>query len=406
MGGNEDFRGDRLSADITVLALLLKRGRSQHRRCIYYRRLSMVLSAIRKLPSVDDITDWTARHGRLVRLLTDEGGQERRREDRWTLESDGGVATVVSAADDELRRNARELRSVRACLSTLATASLPAVLSRILHAAPAVLHEISRGYFLPFMTVALACAARVRTLLMRLGRDVVVTLRESAPALRRLGGRGGAYGELADAVGSGKGSGGDAMSSDEWDGLMATYSEVSDSDLTRQMNEFTRRRRWEHAAARLGMVEIPSECKANDGESDQTGGLPAEPLDSPGGDDRESFDAGEVVNFGSGSADSSKGTAMQSEVKRSADVDDNMARILQSRRSKEKKEVKETNKKSTSKKKRERASSPPQEESSATPPPESDAHSTEDTGKKKSKRKQKTKKKKKKKNNVIDDIFG
>lgn len=403
---NEDFQGGRLAVDVSVLALLLKRGRSQHRRCIYYRRLSMVLSALRKLPSVDDIADWTARHGRLVRLLTDEEGHKRRREDRWTLERDGGVATVVSAADDELRRNVRELATVRASLSTLATEALPAVLSRILHAAPAVMHEISRGYFLPFMTVALACAARVRTLLMRLGRDAVVMLRESAPALRRLGGRGGAFGELVGAIEPGKGPGEDARSSSEWDSLMATYAEVTDSDLTKRMNEFTRRRRWEHAAARLGR-KIPSECKTNDGDSDQPGKFPAESLDSSEvGIERESFDAGEVVDFGSRSPDSSKGAVVQSEARRSADVDDNMARVMQGRRGKEKGEARCTNAKPTSKKKRERTSSSAIGEASATPPPASDANSAEDVGKKKSKRKQKTKKKKKRTKNVIDDIFG
>ena len=402
----EDFQGDRLSVDVTVLALLLKRGRSQHRRCIYYRRLSMVLSALRKLPSAGDISDWTARHGRLVRLLADEGGQERTKEDRWTLDRDGdGPPAVVSAADDELSRRVRELVAVRARLSTLVCESLPRVLSRILHAAPAVLHEISRGYFLPFMTVALACAARVRTMLMRLGRDAVAALGESAPTLLGLAGRGGAYGELAGAVGPGDVPGGDgSRPPGGWDGLAAAYAEVTDGGLTRRLHEFTRRRRREHAAARLGGA-IPSEDRTDGGDSErQPDELPVESLGSPGGNGREPYDAGEVVDVGSRPADPSRGAVVQREVRRSADVDDNMARVLQGRRGKEKtKEAGRTNAKPTSKKKRAKTSSSPVEGRPAAPSPGSD---TEDIGEKKSKRKQKTKKKKKKrKTNVIDDIF-
>ena len=48
-------------------------------------------------------------------------------------------------------------------------------LSRIQHAAIALFAETSRGYFLPFCTVALSCLARIRVLLMRIGRQQMTT---------------------------------------------------------------------------------------------------------------------------------------------------------------------------------------------------------------------------------------
>ena len=50
------------------------------------------------------------------------------------------------------------------------------MLSRILYAAEGLYTELSRGYFVPFCTVALAAISRIRALLMRMGREGCVDL--------------------------------------------------------------------------------------------------------------------------------------------------------------------------------------------------------------------------------------
>jgi hypothetical protein len=54
----------------------------------------------------------------------------------------------------------------------------PELLSRIQHASSALFMEINRGFFLPFCTVALSALARVRTLILQMGRLGLTQLKE------------------------------------------------------------------------------------------------------------------------------------------------------------------------------------------------------------------------------------
>ena len=105
-------------------------------------------------------------------------------EDKWTTTAsstrrressqrdDDGVAYRNTDNDDETSL----LVSQTIGLSRKLTHHLPEVLSRILYAAEGLYTELSRGYFVPFCTVALAAISRIRALLMRMGREGCVDL--------------------------------------------------------------------------------------------------------------------------------------------------------------------------------------------------------------------------------------
>ncbi len=87
------------------------------------------------------------------------------------LEFDRKILELVLKRNEAAHRRAlyhRRCCMVLQCLRKRGT--LVECLSRIQHAATALLAEISRGYFLPVCTVALACLARIRVILMRIGR--------------------------------------------------------------------------------------------------------------------------------------------------------------------------------------------------------------------------------------------
>ena len=84
-----------LLLDVRTLSLLLQRNHHQHRRCIYYRRMTMALSALRRsLPPHEDVTEWTEEWRGLVRSFLDGSSRavgRRTKEERWTLGERGDV---------------------------------------------------------------------------------------------------------------------------------------------------------------------------------------------------------------------------------------------------------------------------------------------------------------------------
>ena len=84
-----------------------------------------------------------------------------------SLNNDGaviaGTTLVVVAQPPSIRRGLiNELKD----LVEVWTQHVPEILSRIRHSSLALIKEVSRGFFLPFCTVALAALARVRCIVM------------------------------------------------------------------------------------------------------------------------------------------------------------------------------------------------------------------------------------------------
>ena len=132
-----------LSLDLGVLEALLRRNRTSHGRTQYYKRTSMAVRALqRHFPLL--------KQGLLLNLRQEL--QDCRKQE-WTIQ-------------DRKDPNA-QLQIVKKWFDNV----LPEILSRIQYAASALFQEIERGFFLPLCTVALGALARIRILILRMGRQ-------------------------------------------------------------------------------------------------------------------------------------------------------------------------------------------------------------------------------------------
>jgi hypothetical protein len=146
-----------LSLEMFIMERLLERHRYSHGRAIYFRRISMIVQAARKHNLLQ-----IGVHFQSLEHTTLEYCQRRKRkrnaEDPWDIQ--GRILT------DEQRAIHEQFETVQSLL----TDGFQELLSRIDHASTMLFLEVSRGFFLPFCTVALATLARTRTLLLRIGR--------------------------------------------------------------------------------------------------------------------------------------------------------------------------------------------------------------------------------------------
>jgi hypothetical protein len=157
-----------LSLDLSILEVLLKRHRCSHGRAIYFQRISMVLRATQRfnLLGTGELLE------RFERNSSEYSQQQKRKrnrskdDDHW--DSRGGL---LNDEQSKLKNDYEELEQ-------LYTVSFAEILSRIDHASAPLFLEVSRGFFLPFCTVALGALARVRTLLLRMGRYGLSQLQE------------------------------------------------------------------------------------------------------------------------------------------------------------------------------------------------------------------------------------
>ena len=180
-----------LSLDLQVLTLLLRRNSAAHHRARYYRRLQMMIRSLERYGLHDanasfyeGLVSPIRTEVEWIQSMADRDRRKRARgvEDKWTTTAsstrkregsqrdDGGVARSNDNDETSL------LVSQTIGLSRKLTHHLPEVLSRILYAAEGLYTELSRGYFVPFCTVALAAISRIRALLMRMGREGCVDL--------------------------------------------------------------------------------------------------------------------------------------------------------------------------------------------------------------------------------------
>ena len=336
----------------------------------------MVLSSLRRLlpPSTfDDVNDWMVGLKRNVQLLLHDGngmdhahsndkGRCKEEEEQWTLEKskDDDTIKIISHGqkdnDDKsvhginLRKQLlQQISTIVQQLKILTTSSLPEIISRITHATSPILHELSRGYFVPFLTIALACLGRIHNLLLIMGREVVSVLQETVPQLRDLcqqqkgatGGRRSNTNNIVDwkeleniimptfVVKIKCNNINDDVNiiknnSQEWNDLMTQFVEVSHEKLTKQINDFIKGKRWDDAMFRLGLSNgehgTSSTTELIDKQNDDEG------MYHPSVRVNET-DMGELVNMQSESTPQLMNKVASS--RNNVVVDDNMARILQ-----------------------------------------------------------------------------
>jgi len=328
--------------------------------------MTMALSALRRsLPPHEDVTEWTEEWSGLVRSFLDGSSRalgRRTKEDRWTLGERGDVGVGDDHDDANLVQELQRMAAVLLRLKSLVGQSLPRIISLIAHATAPVLTEISRGYFVPFLTVALGCLGRVHSLLTRLGREVASVLRETVPRLRWFHEEGRKTRKtnvirdlsgivdwklLEDLVmtpfvvedgGGFKGRKRQLTSNNEWNNLMEHFVDVSQDELTKNINDYVKRKRWSDAVSRFGLGKFvlgsntltPPLDKNEQGLQED---LCVEREDSTFEDDREAQypargletnvmcgDAGELVNIHQSCVSSTQSV-----------LDENMARIEKER---------------------------------------------------------------------------
>ena len=172
-----------LALDTSILQSLLKRHRCNHGRTLYYRRMEMALKSIRRSEVLESVpymnTTFTDRV-RTYQQSQRKQQQKRQRyetktrlkqEEQWSLErSETKRQNDKNNADgmneDPLQLIWTDLRG----LIKIWTIKSEEIISRIHHAAKMLFAEVSRGFFLPFCSVALASIARIRAMLMEIGR--------------------------------------------------------------------------------------------------------------------------------------------------------------------------------------------------------------------------------------------
>ena len=213
-----------LALDVNLLSLVVERNRKQHSRAAYFRRLDMLIRSIKRHKIVimnseqnqvasgdggsargdskssasastraSDSSDGDSidgnnsesgpgslgeligkikeGHDNAASIVERYKGAHKRRgrktkiqEEQWSLEK----------SNDENEENTTQTSPFFENLTLLhaqLTSNLSEILSRIMYAASALYNEISRGYFAPLCTVALACISRIRVIILRLGRD-------------------------------------------------------------------------------------------------------------------------------------------------------------------------------------------------------------------------------------------
>ena len=178
-----------LALDVSILDALLKRHRCSHGRTIYFRRMSMTLNRLlqrekdnpRKSKRMIAITEMAYRLNTLKETISERNkdqnlkGRKRRHnkdEEKWDLQSLKKASSTVALSSPK-KQIADELKM----LINFWTGNMPEVLSRIQHASKALFIEVSRGFFLPFCTVALSALARIRSLVMEIGLRGLTSIR-------------------------------------------------------------------------------------------------------------------------------------------------------------------------------------------------------------------------------------
>jgi hypothetical protein len=177
-----------LAWEVTILRLLLQRHRTSHGRTKYYRRMMMTLQCLNCKQPTTTNNNVVVFCDAMERLESCK--QETTLQQKWSLtaersstnQSTFSSTKVISTTtktkttpflDASLLSQQEEFRD----LVRIFTQDIQQVLSRIVHASRALYWEVSRGFFLPFCTVALSALARIRVMVLYLGRVALTQLK-------------------------------------------------------------------------------------------------------------------------------------------------------------------------------------------------------------------------------------
>lgn len=243
----------------------------------------MAMSELRRsLHPNEDVTETSEEWVGIVRSFLDgtsRSVEKMAKGERWTMKGlrvDANSAIEVITHDDHYvggdvdgpTRDLRRMPAILRRMKSLACGILPRIISRIAHATAPILLEISRGCFVPFLTVALGCLGRIHVLLTRMGRELACAFRETVPLLRGYrdtndSRRRGDWKPLEDLVMTPFVVEDDPgrkrrrpASNNEWNDLMEHFVDVTQDELTKNINDCVKRRRWSDAVSRFGLGKL------------------------------------------------------------------------------------------------------------------------------------------------------
>jgi hypothetical protein len=200
-----------LALDISVLQALIARHRCSHGRTIYFRRMGMVLKCLvvansNQYPVLDGLSRLQSLQNDVNKFHQDTIKEEekqqlerqRRRkqqqnhrssrkqsfsdtDEQWSLyPTTASTTNIMLGGNDGSNPSTNNtnnnvsitdrLVDEMKYLMRLWMEKIPEILSRIHHASRALFVEVGRGFFLPFCSVALSALARIRSMLMIIGR--------------------------------------------------------------------------------------------------------------------------------------------------------------------------------------------------------------------------------------------
>ncbi len=424
-----------LNLDAGILQLLLERNRLQHFRSAYFRRLEMLLRSIHKYKILQDqnisqglgrlITSIQSEHDRVASILERYKGIHKRRgnggktgkniveEEHWTIKT----SKAASACGELELVQTGFLRHLKELKITL-TEHIPEILSRILYAAEALYIELSRGYFAPLCTVALAAISRIRVLLLQLGRDGTLQLQRTLEWLKSdfctLVTQGG---ELEETTGLYLREVDFILSHckvESWEDLMNSFIELDNEEHTSAMAK----RRMEVILSRGSDIASRVNASISNGTSDIDMSMDSYaksdssedgrkwPNESVPPDSNVDDEIGELVE----SKTSDQEVTSLNEKKDDGDRNLEMIAILKGKVSKRKRERLDIGSEEKDRQSKKAAKVKDNSSTSTVVPirAETKMDSNQNTERKKEKKtkKKKAKKKKKKSKDVIDDIFG
>jgi hypothetical protein len=140
-----------LTLDRSILFSMLQRNRCAHGRTRYFQRMEMVLKALSR-SRIETLNE---------RMAAAKWRQQKTKREQleWTMESLAKQDPHVTELEEIL---------------DMLTIRLPDVISRIEFAASVLFYELGRGFFMPFNTIAIGALARIRIIVMKLGRQGLV----------------------------------------------------------------------------------------------------------------------------------------------------------------------------------------------------------------------------------------
>ena len=159
-----------LTLDIGVLEKVLRANHSAQRRTKYFQRLQMACRYLCTSSMSNLFDEYQALSKQITETVQRRKKQKKRQEVFWDF---GKTTSTKVGGDTKAEAETQQLATKIAEMKERVSKKIPQAISRLEHASQALFLEMARGFFLPLCTICVACVARIRVLLQRLGSQIL-----------------------------------------------------------------------------------------------------------------------------------------------------------------------------------------------------------------------------------------